>query len=167
MIHRATKGICQDRVKKLLVHFFFLFNPTINEQDIALALAIQDPWVIYDIVVVDETHVRVLFLLQLLSPIVILHGQVNFIVKVLVLELIVRYFITLFPLRVCLEETVQDHDGLIGSFNVAIGFCIKCMANLIMYAPYDRSESLLGELCEVSLQIALSLFEVIQVTCNL
>jgi hypothetical protein len=63
LIHWAAKWVRQDRVKKLLVHFLFLFNSTINEQDIALALAIQDPWVIDHVVVVDEAHVRVLFLL--------------------------------------------------------------------------------------------------------
>lgn len=167
LIHGATKGIRQDRVKKLLVHLLFLLNSAINEQDIALALAIQDPWVVDNIVVVDEAHVRVLLLLQLLSPILILHGQVNLIVEVLVLELIVRYLIALFPLRVCLEETVQDHDCLIGSFNVAIGFYIERMTNLILYASHDGGESFLGELREVALQIALSLFEVIQVACNL
>jgi hypothetical protein len=79
----------------------------------------------------------------------------------------VRDLISLLSLGVCLEETVQDHDCLIGSFNVAIGFYLESMTYLILNASYDRGESFLRKLSKVTLQIALSLFEVIQVTSDL
>jgi hypothetical protein len=71
-------------------------------------LAIEDPRIVNHVVVVDIAQVRVFLLLKLLGPVIILHGEVNLVVKVLVLEGTVRYFVLLLSLGVCLVKAVKN-----------------------------------------------------------
>ena len=64
----------------MLVYLLILFDLAVEQKYVALALAIEDPGVIDDVVVVYETLIRVLDLLQLLRPVFVLHSDVYLVV---------------------------------------------------------------------------------------